>query len=105
MPMIVNGVELVAKRSKELTRNVSRVLGNMTYRRALLVERHYEQNSDRVAASALDLSISNFKPEKKTLRYDGMSILIEFSNGNQVLFSNSEWAAMELVEGDIRILD
>ncbi len=63
-----------------------------------IVKNAYIAYFDKDLISGLVSSYKKLKDDSILLPYDSDDIVLEFSNGNLVKFSNSEWASISKIE-------
>ena len=56
----------------------------------------YVESIDKKDLQKISENYSILKDDDECLCYDNDTIVLEFSNGNKVRFSNSEWASMTI---------
>ena len=88
------------RKNKDLLKAAKRVFGDELVINAWITTLDAGFEPDYVR-SRLDEETSNVQPGKSELRYDAQNIVIEFCNGRKVLFTNSEWASMELTKDEL----
>lgn len=85
--------------SKELAQLVRKVFGPNLVSKCYYVI--YNSGLEKEDLLALSQTKKEIVCEKGVLDYSCKDILIEFVNGNKVLFTNSEWATMKKMTGEI----
>lgn len=87
----------VIKKSELLTDVAKRIFGDVV-RTAYYYESYYTHLKMSVIVERLDKQESSAQHTHDSVDQDGKTIVLEFTNGNMVVFSNSEWGAMEKLE-------
>ncbi len=88
-------MEYVYRKSSKILKELKKVFGDLVVE-AYAVSCDY--GDDKYTESHLKQTITDFTSKD----YSGLRVAAKFSNGKIVMFWNSEWAGMELVEGDIK---
>ncbi len=61
---------------------------------------YYETMDEQASISHFNYEIENSFHTANSIDQDCMTIVIEFTNGKKVVFSNSEWGSMESFHSD-----
>lgn len=81
-------IEKYHLKSRKLLKIAKQIFGS-------LVISAYVENWDK---SRLQRISKSFDETSKIIHYDGDTIILQFSNGNLVRFTNSEWANISKIE-------
>lgn len=85
--------------SKELKKMVTKILGPYIVSKCYYVV--YDFGIKTENSLELQNTKNNIRLKDNSLNYSGQDILIEFTNGTKVLFTNSEWASMKKIKGEL----
>lgn len=91
----------ILKEVKKVTEIAKNIFGDIVAK-VYYAERDYSDDYNRVVNS-INHSIETAFNCEESIEQDGKDIVIEFTNGRKVMFSNSEWGCMEsFYDSDIK---
>ena len=85
------------KEVEAVTKIAKNIFGDIVHK-VYYAESHFAHVDEAITIASIDRDIANSSHSETTIDQDGKTIVIEFINGRSVVFSNSEWGAMEKFE-------
>jgi hypothetical protein len=85
------------KEVEAVTKIAQNIFGDIVHK-VYYAESHYSNVDEATTIAMIDREIENSFHSETSIDQDGRTIVIEFVNGRSVVFSNSEWGAMEKFE-------
>jgi hypothetical protein len=91
------------KEVEAVTKIAKNIFGDIVHK-VYYAESHYSTVEEAETIARIDREIASSFHTENSIDQDGRTIVIEFVNGRSVVFSNSEWGAMEKFEFDENVV-
>jgi len=89
----------ILKEVEAVTTIAKNIFGDIVHK-VYYAEVHYDHREESQTISMIDRQITSACNSEKSIDQDAKTIIIEFTNGRKVVFSNSEWGSMEAFSDD-----